>query len=1382
MNYPDDLHRKGWVCPVSGETIDGDNANNYNYHTANHNNNHNRYDDEGNYSDNNYWPADPDEALEGDSHDDDETNPEDKTGENDKKHEVAHEDFDGLYENDEDFQYPEYLAENGDEDDIVVVKDRYDAEDNGYEVDPSNPILKIHSSLTGMCPQESNDFISTFRNMANFHEKQTFPDDSNYFLNKRVMNGVTKRQFAQRLESIAGFNNLSNSCINQILSLLSDSIPHLNLPIARKTNGKKCKHVVNNIGRYTDHDKNNYPIQVCTNNCIAYHGKRRLINVPISQQQFNRTHNHIEYDGDTNNILEEVDCSTLIACPFCAQPRFTRCNKPTCQDKDHLACNPFFPAEPKPGKHPVVHSILYRFPMKTMYYRSIIVKLMEMYKFSLSPNNKEFLNYHLLRNRVFRKDCVFDINDGIAVVKKMEDMHDKFLVEQKRHAEVRMKTNLPVLKLKECSLGLTLFYDGKPNFTRHVDSMWPLLCSVINCNPSDRTKLGVGMFLTALHNLSPGSKAEQYLMDTILISELKALQDGMIFEFEYTLANGKIRQEAVFLQANLIYFHLDTQALQKVARIKGSGSLKGCSLCNTLHGTQRKEIDKVIYNGERSKLDAMHDLRYIGQDTLPPLNKPDAGAIQLIQIDEKNFYDGTTDHKASFDAATLDNRTLKQLRERVDVLHLPKPHYSLLEHRMNIDLAPQYHDNHWVDEAFPLSLFIDYLYYHCRHRGVKTEYERISTAEYKRCGEQAEMYREIEERKIRRVPLKKEKSFTVNGVHAVAPYVRELNFMFEAFGFDMMHYGKNAGAYFFKIFKGERGLDDKIRRSSVGLNIFPVLKYKGLDPPWKLTKTDQIYVDSVANCLLVPSGYKNDHKIRFPMKTTSFMNAKDHMNWMTSYASYVYSFTSMASGYQHFVARFARDLCSVLNPCIVRSDLPHIIDCIQETRAIQEGLFPESEAVFCFHQIIDIVYHIQQFGHVRSLGCWFGERALSTIAANTPRGGMSYIDTLYRKYMAKEMSIPDHIKDAKQFMNNNGIYSDFVLRISGSQTKHSLNAKEKGCLLHTIVKFLEEDNPLEFEALIFRSNTYRLYRVFQIYQTSHISVSNERLGMDFFDWISALNKAYMIHKCAFNELECFVVTKGYVHGIVNDVTSNNEVINFNAITKSGLLLLSDFTKIIADLMNFNPSISTKVTIKGIAFNCRGTKFSEKQAKPQMLFNGKWRSGVDENNLLNKYWDHKKHCSSWFRVKDTDSAVWFGQFNYVFRLVLNNDQLINGLAFGNVAVRTPTYDPVRRHYFIDNVSENSYDGNRTMVCLNDVDSTAIMLSALNANTKPIATKSSVGVFHHHEGKKTDYKLCIAPRNDSVLNKLYLLELFPERLKFQYGSIMIDADGTKTFEIA
>ncbi len=106
------------------------------------------------------------------------------------------------------------------------------------------------------------------------------------------------------------------------------------------------------------------------------------------------------------------------------------------------------------------------------------------------------------------------------------------------------------MRLEQCSLGLTVFYDGILNFKRKADSMWPMLCSILDCNPAHRAKLGLGMFLCSLHNMAMGSGAEKFLVRDCLTSELKALEQGIIFSIPHEDTGKPVY---VFLQARLVF-------------------------------------------------------------------------------------------------------------------------------------------------------------------------------------------------------------------------------------------------------------------------------------------------------------------------------------------------------------------------------------------------------------------------------------------------------------------------------------------------------------------------------------------------------------------------------------------------------------------------------------------------------------------------------------------------------------------------------------------------------------------------------------------------------------------------------------------------------------
>jgi hypothetical protein len=97
-------------------------------------------------------------------------------GNNQIKYEVAHEDFDGLYENDEDFQYPEYLAENGDEDDIVVVKDRCDVEDNRMSCSSHDGDRFVQHSEKISCNPDEKELVCSMKPLQQ--------ESNEFFLNR----------------------------------------------------------------------------------------------------------------------------------------------------------------------------------------------------------------------------------------------------------------------------------------------------------------------------------------------------------------------------------------------------------------------------------------------------------------------------------------------------------------------------------------------------------------------------------------------------------------------------------------------------------------------------------------------------------------------------------------------------------------------------------------------------------------------------------------------------------------------------------------------------------------------------------------------------------------------------------------------------------------------------------------------------------------------------------------------------------------------------------------------------------------------------------------------------------------------------------------------
>ncbi len=207
---------------------------------------------------------------------------------------------------------------------------------------------------------------------------------------------VNVRQFALALNDLAATHGHSKSSVNDILKLLRDSIPGINLPLNEKDSVPFCSKDIasNTIKAYTKTDLKDFPTDICRRECMAFRGFQIIGENPVPQ-----------------------DCSTLMNCIVCGDPRFTKCAHKTCIKKltDYKDCIPF-----KKGHH----SLLYRISMKKMFYRSIIVKLIELYCLSQMEGMEGILDYE--NRRVKKTGKIIDILDGSEVQRQQLKMKRRY--------------------------------------------------------------------------------------------------------------------------------------------------------------------------------------------------------------------------------------------------------------------------------------------------------------------------------------------------------------------------------------------------------------------------------------------------------------------------------------------------------------------------------------------------------------------------------------------------------------------------------------------------------------------------------------------------------------------------------------------------------------------------------------------------------------------------------------------------------------------------------------------------------------------------------------------------------------------------------------------
>jgi hypothetical protein len=410
------------------------------------------------------------------------------------------------------------------------------------------------------------------------------PRDHVLPFDKHSTKQITKGMACVGLFEVFSRHGIKQAAVNDILDFFYKNTSSLNLPIIERNpcmfDMDECMPMRNNIQAYVGTDERNCVLDICKKECMVFHGMRTVLR---------------------DNVQTDVDCSKEINCVVCGTQRYTKCTQLNCISKDYASCNPF-KAPPNQG-----HNAGYRVPMKSMYYRPLLLKLIDLYKKSLTNGFTNFLNYDNIRKK--RDHCVIDILDGVDVQQHYREMNNRF-----EHVKREYENATPGQTLHQCSLGLSIFYDGATNFQRKSDSMYPLLVSVINCNPSDRAKLGRGLFLAALHNVKPGSGAEEYLLDNIFTSELKRLENGLILRVPHPHDSHRGEVVHVFMQARVIFAHMDTIELQHFIKIHGTNSGFGCNLCGQMHGSTKKCLNKTVYIGHRSFLHRVHLLRKFGQN------------------------------------------------------------------------------------------------------------------------------------------------------------------------------------------------------------------------------------------------------------------------------------------------------------------------------------------------------------------------------------------------------------------------------------------------------------------------------------------------------------------------------------------------------------------------------------------------------------------------------------------------------------------------------------------------------------------------------------------------------------------------------------------------
>jgi len=437
-------------------------------------------------------------------------------------------------------------------------------------------------------------------------------------------------------------------------------------------------------------------------------------------------HSMIEF-----HICPSKGCCAFVAdyskdkrCRICNEPRFTKCKHISCNNRDYNECN---------------HKIENRVSLKSMFYRPFTSLLYNLLK---TEGFIHAINFNFLDQTESYK--YMDCSDGSTYKNNLNDMKLRY---EEKFGKLEKKPQMINILLGQ-------FYDGCQIFKKKYSVFWPLNAIILNLPPSYRIKLGIGMFLVSIFTARSKSNAEDFLLRSLVVGELKRLNEGVLLT-----VNGV----DFFLQARMILTILDGIAVQDFLKVQGNQSYAGCFMCRNGTGYGHR-LNRIVFVGHRRLTDLRHYTRDFGQSKkcCPPNYYPKF-------TKNKRVYKSSVEDDVAFEDISAQH-DLTSKKTANEIFHTDIPFYRkgvlIVCYQGKSEEIKEFLNSGakgvWVwyhkDPEFNFVIFQNDLWFHnCDYR-AKVGYTRKTNDEYLQFGSDARL-------KLKNNPKLSKNDRAVNGVH-----------------------------------------------------------------------------------------------------------------------------------------------------------------------------------------------------------------------------------------------------------------------------------------------------------------------------------------------------------------------------------------------------------------------------------------------------------------------------------------------------------------------------------------------------------------------------------------------------------------------------------------
>jgi hypothetical protein len=840
------------------------------------------------------------------------------------------------------------------------------------------------------------------------------------------------------------------------------------------------------------------------------------------------------------------------------------------------------------------------------------------------------------------------------------------------------------------------------------------------------------MFLQALFTCKKDSSSEEFIFSDCLTPELQRLYNGV----ECTVNNVKY-----FIQARVVVHCLDTKALEKYFHVQCTASAAGCGLCRGIKGKHFKILKRVVFEGHRYLLPYTHYLRAKGQtqkcclsDYYPNGEEIEIDEEQEIPEDEpevevpienaksiskkRKRVTTFTDEEIPEDLPDFDEKFIRHNTDEiwpraVDLNLASDSNIYCCDMSITDSLIKFLHDNDkpytWFHPSVrPVELRSHLFYKHCDFRPYK-KHKRVSTETYITDGATA---------------METSKK-SVDGIKGLCSFTKLPYFDIRTqCCYDGFHCIVNVVKNIIDNLKGNR-INSGVIKHCQNDQVHPSLYVKNLSAGkaiWVLSERTQQRVDSWINAILIPKGMSGNFQVQNIFRQSGYLKGTSCILIATCLLDFMISATLLPKAYKLYFHMLSSDMCQLFSNTIRSEDIQSIFNKVLETVCTKEAMWPITECLMVYHQLIDLPMHIEFAGPLRGWWTLPSERAVGKMKSTVPIGGLNADKTAINRYMQMEASklitsYDFNISDKEKFLKNqhyDGLVGKLWASVECENGRNKLKFTDKRIILGK--KQLESKN-LNWND--FENNCFVdiLVRSILDRSTNYLDAINKSAYYRIYYFHIFHQKASNRPKNATKPPSLFTDFLMNLKTLLNTKNGYTCILRDNYPDKSIMELLELGYFLREDIPLVNSLIEGwKVRIFNDAF-IFGTKFAGRGFYAREFYVGGAYNRTEPLNPLNDLknnWINPIHYSSWCRYRKHENKVGiqdeiaifginyssktvYGQINSFLQLYLPLDGLLNGLVIASVTSRKSV-----NHYGVSYIyPENSWINNESFVLATDI---------------------------------------------------------------------------------